>query len=116
MDISTIFHGTDQPASMTPTLDMLATGAVVHISLSIAFGIVFGLLVGVFAPLVRSWLVLSAAGVVYGLALYVVSFQILGNTLFPWFTNPQGPRPELRGVHPCGASFLKLWKCVKPGP
>ncbi|HEV2712029.1 MAG TPA: hypothetical protein VGU26_02940, partial [Gaiellaceae bacterium] len=53
MDISTIFHGTDKPASMTPTLDMLATGAVTHISLSIAFGVVFALLVGALAPLVR---------------------------------------------------------------
>jgi uncharacterized membrane protein YagU involved in acid resistance len=91
MDISTIFHGTDRPASMTPTVDMLATGAVVHISLSIAFGIVFALLVAAFAPLLRNWLVLTAAGVGYGLALYVVNFQILGNTLFEWFTNPTGP-------------------------
>ena len=91
MDISTIFHRTDKPASMTPTLDMLATGAVVHISLSIAFGIVFALLVGAFAPLLRNWLVLGGAGIVYGLALYVVNFQIFGNTLFQWFTNPKGP-------------------------
>jgi uncharacterized membrane protein YagU involved in acid resistance len=91
MDISTIFHGTDRPASMTPTVDMLATGAVVHISLSIAFGIVFAILVGAFAPLIRNWLVLAAAGIVYGLALYVVNFQILGNTLFQWFTDPSGP-------------------------
>lgn len=91
MDISTIFHGTDQPASMTPTLDMLATGAVVHISLSIAFGVVFALLVGAFAPIIRNWLVLTGAGIAYGLALYVVNFQILGNTLFEWFTNPKGP-------------------------
>jgi hypothetical protein len=91
MDISTIFHGTDKPASMTPTLDMLATGAVVHFTLSIAFGVAFALLVGAFAPLVRNWFVLAAAGVGYGIALYVVNFQILGNTLFEWFTNPQGP-------------------------
>ncbi len=91
MDISTIFHGTDAPVSMTPTLDMLATGAVTHISLSIAFGVVFAVLVGAFARLLRNSLVLAAAGVVYGLALYVVNFQILGNTIFQWFTNPQGP-------------------------
>jgi hypothetical protein len=91
MDISTIFHGTDEPASMTPTLDMLATGAIVHITLSIAFGVMLALLIGVFAPLVRHWLVLCAAGVLYGLVLYVVNFQILGNTVFEWFTNPQGP-------------------------
>lgn len=91
MDISTIFHGTDRPAAMTPTIDMLATGAVVHFTLSIAFGVVFALLVGVFAPVTRNWFVLAVAGVAYGLALYVVNFQILGNTVFEWFTNPQGP-------------------------
>jgi uncharacterized membrane protein YagU involved in acid resistance len=91
MDISTIFHGTDEPASMTPTVDMLATGAVTHITLSIAFGVGFALLVGAFTPLLRNWIVLAAAGVVYGLALYVINFQILGNTIFEWFTNPQGP-------------------------
>jgi hypothetical protein len=91
MDISTIFHGTDRPAAMTPTVDMLATGAVVHLTLSIAFGVIFALLVGAFAPLTRNWLVLAVAGVAYGLALYVVNFQILGNTIFEWFTNPQGP-------------------------
>jgi len=91
MDISTIFHGADQPASMTPTVDMLATGAVVHFTLSIVFGVVFALLVGTFARLLENWLVLAAAGVGYGLALYVVNFQILGNTIFEWFTNPQGP-------------------------
>jgi uncharacterized membrane protein YagU involved in acid resistance len=91
MDISTIFHGTDEPASMTPTVDMLATGAITHFTLSIAFGVVFALLVGAFSPLVRNWLGLAGAGIVYGLALYVVNFQILGNTIFEWFTNPQGP-------------------------
>ena len=50
----------------------------------------FALLVGAFSPLVRNWLVLATAGVVYALALYVVNFQILGNTIFEWFTNPQG--------------------------
>jgi hypothetical protein len=91
MDISTIFHGTDQPASTTPTLDMLATGAVTHLSLSIAFGVVFGLFVGAFARLIRSWIVLGVAGIGYGLALYLVNFQILGRTVFEWFTNPNGP-------------------------
>src|SRR5919109_827084 len=100
MDISTIFHGTDKPASMTPTLDMLATGAVTHISLSIAFGVVFALLVGALAPLVRRSFVLAAAGVVYGLGLYLVNFQILGNTIFEWFTNPQGPDQGFEvGIH-----------------
>jgi uncharacterized membrane protein YagU involved in acid resistance len=85
MDISTIFHGTDKPASMTPTVDMLATGAIVHFTLSIVFGVVFALLVGAFSPLVRNWLVLTAAGVVYGLALYLVNFRVFGFLLVPFF-------------------------------
>ncbi len=87
MDISTIFHGTSQPASMTPTSDMIATGLVTHVALSIVFGMVFALLV----PFLRNVLVLAAGGIAYGLAVYVVNFQILGNTVFEWFTNPKGP-------------------------
>jgi hypothetical protein len=34
---------------------------------------------------------LVGAGIVYGLALYVVNFQILGRTAFPWFTDSMGP-------------------------
>ena len=48
-----------------------------------------------FGPLVlllpRRALIVLAAGVVYGLVLYVVNFQIFGRTLFPWFTDPNGP-------------------------
>jgi hypothetical protein len=87
MDISTIFHGTSRPASMTPTSDMIATGLVTHAALSIVFGMAFALLV----PFLRNLLVLTAGGIVYGLAVYVVNFQILGNTVFEWFTNPNGP-------------------------
>lgn len=91
MDISTIFHGTSKPAGMTPTVDMIATGLVTHLTLSMVFGIAFAVLVIAFAKAWRSPLVLAAGGVVFGLALYVLNFQILGNTLFPWFTNPDGP-------------------------
>jgi hypothetical protein len=87
MDISTIFHGSDQPASMTPTSDMIATGLVTHTALSIVFGMVFALLV----PFLRNLLMLTVGGVVFGLAVYLVNFQVLGNTVFEWFTNPKGP-------------------------
>jgi len=100
MDISTVFHGTSKPAAMTPTPDMVATGLVTHLGLSILFGISFALLVAAFARMLRNPLVLALAGVLYGLALYVVNFQIFGNTLFPWFTNPAGPNQGFEvGIH-----------------
>jgi uncharacterized membrane protein YagU involved in acid resistance len=85
IDISTIFHGQDQPV---PNSENVVVGFVTHLTLSIAFGVVFGLLV---LLLPRRALIVLAAGVVYGLVLYVVNFQILGRTLFPWFTDPNGP-------------------------
>src|SRR5262249_34577335 len=54
MDISTIFHGTPKPAAMTPTVDMVATGLVTHVTLSILFGIGFAMLVGVGGRALRS--------------------------------------------------------------
>jgi uncharacterized membrane protein YagU involved in acid resistance len=85
IDISTIFHGQDQPVANS---DNVVVGLVTHLTLSIAFGLVFSLLALV---LPRRALVVLGAGVLYGLLLYVVNFQIFGRTLFPWFTNPSGP-------------------------
>ena len=42
-------------------------------------------------PTLRRLPLLVVAAIAYGLLLYVVNFQILGRTLFPWFTNPMGP-------------------------
>jgi hypothetical protein len=85
IDISTIFHGQDRPV---PNPDNVVVGLVTHLTLSVVYGVVFALLVG-FLP--RRAVIVFAAGVVYGLLLYVVNFQIFGRTLFPWFTNPNGP-------------------------
>ncbi len=85
IDISTIFHGQDRPV---PNPDNVVVGLVTHLTLSAAFGVVFALLAG-FLP--RRAVLVLAAGVVYGLLLYVVNFQIFGRTLFPWFTDPKGP-------------------------
>lgn len=85
IDISTIFHGQDQPV---PNPNNVVVGLVLHLTLSSAYGVIFALLVS-FLP--RRTLVVFGAGIVYGLLLYVVNFQIFGRTLFPWFTNPEGP-------------------------
>jgi hypothetical protein len=84
-DISTIFHGQDMP---DPTPENAVVGLVTHATLSLAFGIAFAVLV---VPFLRPLSLLVAGGVVYGLLLYLVNFQILGRAFFPWFTDPMGP-------------------------
>ena len=91
IDISTIFHTQDQPAPVNAPpfgVDNVVVGLVTHLTLAMIFGIVFALLA---VALVRSNAVLAGAGVAYGLLLYVVNFQILGRTAFPWFPDSMGP-------------------------
>ncbi len=63
--------------------------------------------------------VLALAGVLYGLALYVVNFQIFGNTVFPWFTNPAGPNQGFEvGIHAAFGLmlvpfFLGAWRLAR---
>ncbi len=85
IDISTIFHGQDKPV---PSPENVVVGLVTHLTLAMLFGIGFAIVV---VPVLRRLPLLVASGVAYGLLLYIVNFQILGRTLFPWFTNPQGP-------------------------
>lgn len=77
-DISTIFYFADKP---DPTPENLAVGLVVHLTLAPAFGAALAFL----APLVRGGAMVFAAGAAFGLALYVLNFQILGRLFFEWF-------------------------------
>ncbi len=85
LDMSTIFHGTDRPTT-APTMIPLdvVVGFVTHVNLSMAFGIGFALL----TPFFRNAVVLTVAGIAYGVALYLFNIQFLGNVLFEWFTSP----------------------------
>jgi hypothetical protein len=82
VDISTIFNFDDVAH---PTTANMFTGLVTHLTLSAAFGVTFALLV----PLLRDVRMLTIGAVAFGVALYVVNFQILGRTAFPWFQ--EGP-------------------------
>lgn len=82
--ISTIFRFSDKPM-MGP--EEVIIGLVTHVTLSLIFGIVFSLI----APLLRNAVALIGGGLLYGLLLYVVNFQVFGRLFFPWFVNPQGP-------------------------
>ena len=82
LDISTIFHFSDQP-EVSP--ENVAIGLIVHLVLSMAFGIAFALVV----PLLTNARMLVAGAVGFGVALYLFNFQVLGRLFFEWFQ--EGP-------------------------
>lgn len=84
LSISTIFYGTSAPLHNPMSV---AVGVVMHLALSLLFGMVFALAV----PFLRRVWILALGAAVYGILLWVINFEIFGNTLFPWFTNPKGP-------------------------
>jgi len=89
--ISTIFRFSDMP--MTEPMQVpveVVLGIIIHLFNSVLFGVIFAL----FTPLLRSSWLLVVGGLVYGLLLYVVNFQIIGRLFFPFFVNPNGP-PQL---------------------
>lgn len=95
--ISTIFHGSTMPVMSQP--DVIA-GLVLHLGLSLVFGMVFALGV-VLLRLGSRPALLVAAAIVYGLVLYVVDFQIIGRIAFSWFVNPEGPNQLFElWIHP----------------
>lgn len=93
--MSTVFHASDAPIA-NPTEAIL--GLTMHIILSLGFGMGFALLL---VPLLRNIPALVGGALAYGLALYVLNFQILGRTVFEFFTSPQGPDQLLEAfIHP----------------
>jgi hypothetical protein len=98
LDISTIFRFSEMPITEPMAVPTEVTlGIIVHLFNSVLFGIVFALI----APLLRSSWLLVAGGLGYGLALYLVNFQVIGRLFFPWFVDPRGPNQLLElVVHP----------------
>lgn len=93
IDIATIFYNQDMPQPVQALAfgpGNLVVGLTTHLLLSMLFGIGFALIAAAFLRR-RGAGLLALAGVVYGLLLYVVNFQILGRIFFEWFTNPMGP-------------------------
>jgi len=89
--ISTVFHASSAPL-LVPSEPIL--GLTTHIVLSLGFGMGFALL---FVPWLRSLPALVLGGLGYGLALWVLDVQILGRTVFPFFT-PKGPSDLIFGL------------------
>jgi hypothetical protein len=61
-------------------------GSLVHLVLSIAYGIVFAAFFAILAPETRkSFGGEAAIGAFYGTLLYLVNLQIIARLAFPWF-------------------------------
>jgi hypothetical protein len=93
--VATVFDISDK---LDPTPDGLAVGIFTHAWLSAFFGVIFALALPVLArPIamrIRGELrQLLVAGALYGVALYLVNYQVLGHLIFRWFTGPH--RPDL---------------------
>lgn len=82
--ISTIVLGDD--AIATGQAEELV-GLIVHGCLSVFFGMAFGLL----TPWLRTNGTLAAAGVLYGLLLYVINLRVLAPIWFPAFMDVNQP-------------------------
>jgi hypothetical protein len=103
--ISTLFRFSDmpimEPAAAVPA--ELIIGMNVHLLLSALFGLAFAFI----APLLRSSWLLVAGGLVYGLLLYVINFQVVARLFFPWFVDPRGPNQIVELiVHPLAYGLL----------
>lgn len=113
--ISTIFNGTAHPVlSASAIPGEVVEGLTLHILLSLTFGAGFGILAAFVRR--RAWLV--AAAIAYGLALFVLNFEILGRTVFPFFTSPHGPNNVFEGfVHPLifGVLLIPFFLGHRPG-
>lgn len=101
--MSTIFNFSAKP-SMAPSAvpGEVVTGLWTHLSLSILFGLGFAL----FVIMLRDRAPLVVAGLVYGIALYIFNFQIIGRTLFPFFTSPMGPNQLFELILHAGYGLL----------
>jgi uncharacterized membrane protein YagU involved in acid resistance len=97
VDISTIFNFDDVA---NPTTENMFIGLVTHLTLSATFGVAFALLV----PLLPTARIVALGAVAFGVALYVVNFQILGRTAFPWFQ--EGPDQVFELVAHAGFGLL----------
>jgi len=64
----------------------ILVGLMAHFGLSIIFGAVYGLLMSMFRERRRqSYGTEASLGIIYGVILYLVNFQIFGRLIYPWF-------------------------------
>ncbi len=73
-------------AGATSLREVLAVGSLVHVALSGAFGLVYGLVNSACSQRTRAngW-AQAGIGLVFGAMLYVVNFQVVARIGYPWF-------------------------------
>lgn len=81
-------------SALDPSYSLLTAaiaGVLVHMVLSIIYGAAFALAIGALAPRAGTWQ-LVASGVVFGLALWVVNFFVIGPVAgWTWFAEMTDP-------------------------
>lgn len=72
--------------------DVIAAGLITHLVVSAFFGLIYGMIgSSLSVDLQTNWAKQTAIGAVYGLALYLLNFQLIARARFPWFLDyPQG--------------------------
>ena len=93
--VATVFNVS---SNIDRTPDDLAIGIFTHAWLAAFFGIVFALLLPMVGGRLRAIAhgelrTLFMAGALYGIALYLLNYQVLGRLAFKWFSGPH--RPDL---------------------
>jgi hypothetical protein len=73
-------------------------GSIVHLALSAAFGLIYGLLNAGLSPATEtSWSRQAGLGALFGAVLWFVNFQIVARVLYPWFL--EAPQLLQMGMH-----------------
>ena len=76
-----LHHG---PEALDPGYSLVTAGVagiIVHVVLSVIYGVIFGEL----ATVLRGPVAFVAAGSVFGFVLWLVNFYVIAPILFPWF-------------------------------
>jgi len=73
-------------AATIPTV--LVVGSLAHLALSGLFGLIYGLINARFSPRTETqWGRQTALGLLFGVVVWFVNFQIIARILYPWFLN-----------------------------
>jgi phage shock protein PspC (stress-responsive transcriptional regulator) len=89
-----------QEAMQGPLGTALVVGTIAHLALSAIFGIVYGLFAARASEATRTSFGRQAGlGVLFGLAVWLVNFQIVARVLYPWFLGtPQFLQAMMHGL------------------
>jgi hypothetical protein len=83
-----------------PLGNALVVGTIAHLALSAVSGIVYGLVSSRLSEATRTSFGRQAGiGILFGVAVWFVNFQIIGRVLYPWFlASPQFPQALMHGL------------------